>query len=203
MSKTLERTDTRERLLECAQDLMLRKGFVATSVDEICEAAGVTKGSFFYYFKNKDELGKQLVARFSGQMGEQIFGHVSKAGSDPLDRALAFVDAAIELSKCCETKGCLVGTFVQEISESHPALRECCNDSLEAARKGMEIELVAARKKYKPGEKIDARGLSESFMAITQGSLLMIKATQDRSLMTRTMTHFRQYLEGVFRKPKG
>jgi TetR/AcrR family transcriptional regulator, transcriptional repressor for nem operon len=43
MSKTLERTDTRERLLECAQDLMLRKGFVATSVDEICEAAGVTK----------------------------------------------------------------------------------------------------------------------------------------------------------------
>ena len=46
----MDKVDKKEKILDSAQCLMLDKGYVATSVDAICEKAGVTKGSFFYYF---------------------------------------------------------------------------------------------------------------------------------------------------------
>lgn len=56
--------ETRERLYESAQRLMIEKGYPATSIDEICTAAGVTKGSFFHYFGSKDQLGRELLERY-------------------------------------------------------------------------------------------------------------------------------------------
>ena len=60
---------TKEKLLEAAQQLMLAKGFPATTVDEICEAAGFTKGSFFHYFESKEHLGKEVLDRFYQKNG--------------------------------------------------------------------------------------------------------------------------------------
>src|SRR6266511_107719 len=52
----VEHPVVRTRLLEAARQLMLRDGFPATGVAEICAAAGVTKGSFFHYFAGVDEF---------------------------------------------------------------------------------------------------------------------------------------------------
>src|SRR5689334_24216214 len=57
-------TPTKEKLLDAAQQLMLSKGFPATTVDEICDTAGFTKGSFFHYFESKEQLGKEVLNRF-------------------------------------------------------------------------------------------------------------------------------------------
>src|SRR5437660_2207426 len=53
---------TKRKLLSAAEKLILKKGFTATTVDDICGVAGLTKGSFFHYFENKDELGKAVLA---------------------------------------------------------------------------------------------------------------------------------------------
>ena len=52
-----ERGDARTRLLEAARDVIRKKGFTATTVDDLCKAAGVTKGAYFHHFDSKEELG--------------------------------------------------------------------------------------------------------------------------------------------------
>lgn len=197
--RTIEpKTETEERLLNAAQSLMLEKGFVATTVDEICEAAGVTKGSFFHYFKSKEDLGKKLVQRFASKTGSAMKEGVCCAGNDPLDRVYGYLDCAIELMKNPDAKGCLVGTFSQELSESHPEIRSLCAQAFEEMVEMFQKDLAEAKEKYAPESKFDAASLAETFIAIGQGSMILMKAKKDRMVLARTLTHFRQYLKSLF-----
>jgi len=56
--------ETKRKLVDAGVNLMRRRGFNATTVDDICAAAGVTKGAFFHYFKSKDDLATAAVIRF-------------------------------------------------------------------------------------------------------------------------------------------
>ena len=58
-------TDTRQRLLDAAEELVNRQGFAATSIDQILEQVGVTKGAFFHHFKTKNDLARALIQRFA------------------------------------------------------------------------------------------------------------------------------------------
>ena len=196
--KTLkEPSPTQEKLFDAARDLMLEKGFVATTVDEICEAAGVTKGSFFHYFDSKEDLAKQLVVRFAKGMGK-TFENACCSEKDPLDRVYTYIDCAIEHSKKPESKGCLIGTFAQELSESHPEIRNICSDIFQKSGESMKADLAAAKEKYAPKSKIDVLSLAETFTATVQGSMILMKAKKDKSVMRRTLTHYRQYLKTIF-----
>ena len=199
--KTETVSDTKEKLLDAAQGLMLEKGFVATSIDEICEAAGLTKGSFFHYFENKEELGKVLVRRFSETMGAHFNEAACSCGSaDPLDRIYACIDAAIEMSKDPKSKGCLVGTLTQELYESHPNIRSVCCESFAAGVRFFKKTLAEAKTKYAPRSPVDPEALAEMYLATVQGSMILMKATKDRSVMERTLQNYKAYVKSIFEK---
>src|SRR5262249_42819688 len=118
---------TRQKLLEAAQELMMAKGYTATSVDEICEAAGLTKGSFFHYFEGKEHLGREVAQRFAASMQQLFQSAPYHQKKDPLDRVFGRVDFLIDLVSSPQApKGCLLGTFVQELSATHPGIRSVC-----------------------------------------------------------------------------
>ena len=54
---------TRERIMDLAYQAIVEKGFAATSIEELVEAAGITKSGFFYHFRDKNDLARQLLAR--------------------------------------------------------------------------------------------------------------------------------------------
>ncbi len=87
---------TKEKILEEAQKLMLTKGFNATTVEEICEAAGVTKGSFFHYFESKEDLGKTVTEYYWQKMSGLIGNAPFRKYSDPLRRIYGFIDYFID-----------------------------------------------------------------------------------------------------------
>lgn len=191
-------TPTKKALLDAANGLMLEKGFVATSVDEICRAAKVTKGSFFHYFKSKEELGKELVVRFSKAASDFMKAACKDAGEDPLDRIYAFIDVVIMKSESPEAKGCLVGTFSQELSETHPEIRCLCAKSLERMAETFKEHLAQAKAKYAPKASFDVKSLADCFIALAQGSMLMMKAHQDKAIMKKNLFHFKEYLKHLF-----
>src|SRR5215475_2270957 len=90
---------TKQKLLDAAQELMLAKGYTATSVDEVCEAAGLTKGSFFHYFEGKEHLGKSVAERFFAAKKEFFLSAPFRQQKDPLDRVFGHVDFLIEFSR--------------------------------------------------------------------------------------------------------
>ncbi|MGO4376156.1 TetR/AcrR family transcriptional regulator, partial [Paenibacillus sp. MCAF20] len=71
--------EKKNKLLNASLQLMLSKGYYATTVDEICAEASVTKGSFFHYFKNKEDIGKATLDHF-----EKLQSHL--LNSEGLDR---------------------------------------------------------------------------------------------------------------------
>src|SRR3990172_7998078 len=113
---------TKEKLLDAAQRLMLAKGFPATTLDEICEMAGLTKGSLFHYFESKEDLGKAALDRFYAQSSRAIGNAPFRKKSDPLERVYGYVDFIIQMSKHPQApNACLIGSFAIELSDTHPA----------------------------------------------------------------------------------
>jgi len=92
MTQAKPRHDSKTKLLDAALYVIRAKGYTATRVEDICEAAGVTKGSFFHHFKTKEELAIEAAAYFSS-MADTLFAAAPYRNlPDPLDRLLGYVD---------------------------------------------------------------------------------------------------------------
>ena len=122
---------SKAKLLDAAIQLIRRQGYSATTVDEICAAAGVTKGSFFHHFKTKDDLGVEATRQWE-TMTEAVFGEAPyRALPDPRDRVLGYIDfRASMLTWDVQTFTCLLGTMVQEVYATHPDLRAACDEHM-------------------------------------------------------------------------
>lgn len=193
--------ESKEKLLSAAQQLMLEKGFAGTTVDEICEEAGLTKGSFFHYFESKEDITKAAMDRFSTGQMTAIRGAPGHAEADPLKRIYATLDFIGEMAKDPRSpRSCLIGNITQELAETNPELRSECHGHLCATTEMFEKDLAEAKQKYKPRSDIDARSLAEHLVAVIQGSLLIGKAKAEKEKLTlqKNVRHFKAYVKYLF-----
>ena len=108
--------DTRERILDAAEAAVLEKGFAATSIEELIAAVGITKGGFFYHFKDKSELAKALLIRYverENALFDDLFARADALNEDPLHGFLVGLKMLSELMADLPNghPGCLVASF--------------------------------------------------------------------------------------------
>ena len=189
----------KDKLLDAAERLMLAKGFVATTVDEICHDAGLTKGSFFHYFRSKEDLGKAVLDRFCQVRLELLQASPSQQKTDPLERIYSWIDFAIEMSKSpLAQNGCLLGNFAQELSDTHPQMRSLCAQHITDWADLLKKELDEAKAKHRPEALLDTTSLAEHLIAIIEGALILAKAKQDMKVMEQSLRHFKRYVKTLF-----
>lgn len=188
----------RRRLLEAARTLMLSRGYAATSVDDVCRAAKLTKGSFFHYFKSKEELAGVLLHDFCTQAAERFAG-ILGGETDPLKRVYLYVDGVAKLSREPALRdGCLLGCFCQELCDTSPRMKKACCDGVGSWEDWLASELAAAKKKYAPRAKFDPRGLASHFISVLEGALLVRKARGGQKVVDESLGHFKQYLGTLY-----
>jgi TetR/AcrR family transcriptional repressor of nem operon len=189
---------SKARLLDAAERLMLAKGFEATSVDEICAAAKLTKGSFFHYFDSKQALGREVLERFCAS-GRRTDDACCGSAADPLERVYRQIDAAIQRSRDPGASlGCLLGAFAQELCESHPDIRAACEEGFARWQRQFGDELARAKAKYAPRAAFKPRELAEHFIAVLEGSFILGRAARDRAVVGRNLRHYRAYVRQLF-----
>ena len=190
---------TKEKLLNAAQKLMLEKGFTATSVEDICKVAGVTKGSFFHYFTNKEDLGKAVAQYYWQTMRAAWNDAPFRKHSDPLKRVCGFIDFFVALSEDRSVEQrCLLGNFAQELSDTNPSIRNVCAACFTEWAEDLKKDLDAAKEKYLSKKHCDTKSVAEYIVATMEGSLLLAKAHRDRSINTRNLKHLKRYVESIF-----
>jgi TetR/AcrR family transcriptional repressor of nem operon len=175
------------------------QGLHATTIDDLCAAAGVTKGAFFHHFPSKDALAVEAANHWSAVTGE-LFGASNYHGhDDPLDRVLAYLDLRAGLVEGTVPQfTCLVGTMVQEAYATHPHVRDACAASIYGHAASLEpdfAELIAERG-APPG--VTADSLAVHTQAVLQGSFVLAKAKDDPSVVLESIEHLRRYLECLF-----
>jgi TetR/AcrR family transcriptional regulator, transcriptional repressor for nem operon len=187
------------KLLDAALHLIRAKGYTATTVDDICHHAGVTKGSFFHHFKSKEQLAIQAAAHFAA-MADHLFSHAPYNSSlDPLDRFLGYIDFRIAILKGeLPQYTCLLGTMVQEIYDTHPLIREACDKALRDHVKQIAKDIQAARTLHAPDAPWTAQSLALHTQAVLQGGFILAKAQNSPAPAIESVRHLRRYVESLF-----
>ncbi len=194
--------ETRQRLVDATVRLMLRQGYAATSVDDICSEAGVTKGSFFHHFANKEVVGRTAV-EWWGALSTSLYAEAWKdEGRDPLEQIRHFFDIMIGFTREeDETVTCMVGMMSQELSQTHPAMREECARQLELWTANCARMLAAAKAKHAPSADFDPESVAWYLNSLWQGSMLVGK-TEDRPEIVRSNLRLGlAWVESLLTKP--
>jgi TetR/AcrR family transcriptional regulator, transcriptional repressor for nem operon len=195
--------DTKIKLLDAALHVIRAKGYAATTVDDLCAATGVSKGSFFHHFKSKDALALAAVEHFS-TMATGLFGSAPyHNAADPVDRLLGYVDFRVSiLSGELPEYTCLLGTLVQETYGTHPDIRDACERGMSAHIAELTRDVARAKQRYCPMATWSADSVGYFMQAVLQGSFIFAKATQDSKVARENLGHLRCYLEMLFRHPR-
>jgi TetR/AcrR family transcriptional repressor of nem operon len=201
MTQAEIRHESKTKLLDAALHVIRAKGYSATRIEDVCEAAGLTKGSFFHHFDSKEALALAAADYWMENTGALFAIATYHAAPDPVDRLLAYVDFRKALLKGeLPDFTCLVGTMVQEVYDTHPAIRDACNLSIteHAATLIPDIEEAMRRRDMHP--QWTAESLALYTQATIQGAFILAKAKHSRETAVATIDHLRRYLELLFGK---
>ena len=194
----------RDKLLEAAVKLVRANGFAATSVEQLCGEAGVTKGAFFHHFASKEALGVAAADYWSECTGAFFGDAPFHAFPDPVDRVLGYIDLRIALiGGPVETFSCVAGTMVQEAFRSSAAIRMACEASIMGNARALEDDLDAA---------VASRGLrgmtgaslARHVQAVIQGAFVLAKTQGGDSaadIAREQLVHLRRYFALLFGRP--
>jgi TetR/AcrR family transcriptional regulator, transcriptional repressor for nem operon len=197
-----DKNDTPRRLLEAGHRLFWRNGYNATGIQEITNAAGVPKGSFYNYFENKEQFAARVIENYAKWVSLNWDGLLQQeeiaSEKDHVGRLRMIFDFFIDHHERSEFLGCMVGNMTAELSESSHS----CTVVLRRAMDEWSIRLTRAlRQAQECGQvrtDLPADQLSTIFLNAWEGSLQQMKLARTTEAPKKTVATL---LEVLFRPP--
>jgi TetR/AcrR family transcriptional repressor of nem operon len=196
MSQAAE--NSRTRLLTATIDLVRSNGYAATRVEDVCAAAGVTKGSFFHHFESKEDLAIAAAAQWNDRAARLFATAPFTNETDALSRLLGYVNFRKRLLDGEIWQwSCYAGTTIQETHETYPAIRDACAISISNHVAMLKAMIEEVLRDY-PVASMDAESLATHIQAVLQGAFIMAKARQESRAAQDSIDHLYRYLLLLF-----
>jgi len=196
------RHQSKTKLLDAALQVIRAKGYAATRVEDICEAAGLTKGSFFHHFDSKEELALAAVDHWIDGSNTLFVSAKYHKAADPLDRLLGYIDLRKSMLQGeLVDFTCLAGTMVQEVYDTHPDIRDACDRSISTHAATLISDIQEAIRKRGMHPDWTAESLALYTQSTLQGAFILAKAKHNRDVAVACVNHLRKYVELLFSKP--
>lgn len=191
----MARITAKEKLVNAALELMAEKDYMVTTVDEICEKADVSKGSFYHFFDSKEDLGLAAMSAFFQVSMDEVGAQEFMKLEDPVARVYGYLEYMDRKAEQLQRTGCLLGNFAVGAARSNSRLQERVSktfDNLAQAIAGM----------FSPFASEDgddglptAQELAELYLSIMEGTIVLGRAHCDPERIRKGNRWFRQYLE--------
>ncbi len=182
----------------------MERGLAGTSIDMILDAAGITKGAFFYHFKSKADLAEQLAKRYVNQDNNAFLALMREAErttSDPLDCLIDFLDRLGEwFGKSEPLPGSLFASYCY--GQHDEKLASFMDEHMKLWRKHYVRLFQRIAQRYPPAGEIDLTDLSDHFLTVVQGGFVMSRIYRDPSTVATQLRLFGRYVQLVFPKPQ-
>jgi AcrR family transcriptional regulator len=181
---------TRERLLAIAEAAVLAKGFEATSIEEIISEAGITKSGFFYHFRDKNELAREMVRRYveaNDALFDDVFGRARELSDDPLQALLIGLK--------------LLAEVMADLPNGHPG---CLIASVCYQERLFDREVIELSARSVRSWNARFRGYFEEIAAVhppraaVDGGIIMGRMLRDPQRLERQIMAFRSFVGLAF-----
>ncbi|MEV4538610.1 TetR/AcrR family transcriptional regulator [Asanoa sp. NPDC049518] len=180
-------SDARNKILEAAKQLLEQRGYSALGVAEICAAAGVPKGSFYYFFESKQALALTVIDEHWAAQRAQ-WEAVLNSDRAPLSRLRDLFEATEEVQRVAQRRsgvvvGCMFGNLALELSNQAPEIREQLQAIFDAQIDLIEAVVTQAKDLGAAGPAVDSREAARSIVAQIEGRVLLAKLLNDPTLL--------------------
>ena len=196
--------NTRQRILDAAQGLILEYGYAGVSVDQVINNVGLTKGAFFHHFKNKGELARTLIRRYSDdgvQLFEDNMARAKKLSDDPLQQFLILIGLYEELfDDLIEPyPGCLLASYVYELQQFDDDIKPIINEEFLLSREELTALIERIKEKYPPRQPVDPVALADTFMSTFEGAFVLSKSLNEPKITAQQLRLYKTFIEVLFR----
>ena len=194
---------TRDKILAESRVLILKNGFSGTSIDNILDKTGITKGAFFYHFKTKNLLAKALLEDFAKEdisyMNEALEKTEPLKG-DALQRLLQFIQEFIDMIADLSEPppGCLYATYLSENNQFDEEIWEFISTTILLWRSTLEILIHNVLEENDMKIEVDVASLADLLVVIFEGSYVISKAVNEADLTAKQLTHLKNYFQLLF-----
>ncbi|MCT9933591.1 TetR/AcrR family transcriptional regulator [Planotetraspora sp. A-T 1434] len=177
-------SDARNKILTAAQSLIELRGYSALGVAEICKAAGVPKGSFYYFFESKEALALTVIDEHWAAQRRDWTGVLAGDGKplERLRRLFEVTEAAQRAGQqsCGTVSGCLFGNLTLELSNQAEAIRVRLQEIFDA-QVGMVEAVIAEARDRGEVDVANTREAARSVVAQLEGQVLFAKLFNNTS----------------------
>ncbi len=182
-------SDARERLIQSTIELIHSRSYASVGVNELCEHAGVKKGSFYYYFPSKSDLTSAALDEVARLYERDIYKPAFATDLPPLERIRRFFQLVYEYHVSLTEAsgymgGCHFGNLAIELSTQDEAIREKVKGMFEGTTDVFEQVL---REAVASGElaAIDVTLTAQALLAYLEGVILLAKTWNDPEMVRR------------------
>ena len=177
--------NTKERILQKGAEIVKLKGFHHTGIQEILTAAGIPKGSFYFYFKNKEEFGLELIEYYSRDFISTAEKYYHNDNGPFCERLQNFFSHYVDYYKSSNfTGGCPVGNLAQEMGDINIRFRVKLNEKMQLMKSKIEMYINMALQKKEITTDLNAAHLADFIFNSWQGAILRTKITKNPEPLT-------------------
>jgi TetR/AcrR family transcriptional regulator, transcriptional repressor for nem operon len=190
--------NTRERIIETGAGIIHRKGFNHTGIQEILKAAGVPKGSFYNYFKSKEDFGLQIIDYFSARFTRMAKKTLEDTSVSPLNRLYGLLTEFMEHFQSQNyAGGCPIGNLAQEMGDLSPAFRQRLKEAIDMMAETYRRVLVEAQEARKISKNLAVKEAAYFIVAGWHGAIIQMKLEKS---MKPLKNHRKLVFEHILKK---
>jgi AcrR family transcriptional regulator len=199
-------TATRERILEIAEAAVLAKGFGATSIEEVIAEAGLTKSGFFYHFRDKNALAREMLRRYveaNDRIFDEVFARGRQLSDDPLQAFLISLKLLAELMADLPGghPGCLIASICYQERLFDREVRELTAQSVLAWNARFRAILNGIAEAYPPRDPVNLADVADMLSCVVDGGIILSKTLNDPRRLERQILAFRSFVKLLFAPP--